>query len=77
MADKRRPWHPALFTPPGQEDRIGTFTGVSWECDDVEKTHRELAAKGVEFVKPPQKQPWGVMAILKDSEGNQIVLGTG
>jgi predicted enzyme related to lactoylglutathione lyase len=67
----------ALFTVPGQEDRIGTFTGVSWECDDVEKTHRELLAKGVEFVKPPQKQPWGTMAILKDSEGNQIVLGTG
>jgi len=43
----------------------------------LEKTYKELIAKGVEFVKPPEKQPWGIMAIMKDSEGNQIVLGTG
>ena len=65
----------ALFTPAGQEDRIGGFSGESFECDDVFKTHQELSAKGVEFAKAPEKQPWGVMAIMKDSEGNQIVLG--
>ena len=64
----------ALYTAPGHEDRIGTFTGLSLECDDVHKTHAELTAKGVEFAKPPKAEPWGVMAILKDSEGNQIVL---
>ena len=64
----------ALYTAPGHEDRIGTFTGLSLECDDVYKTHAELTAKGVEFAKPPKAEPWGVMAILKDSEGNQIVL---
>ena len=66
----------ALFTPPGHEDRIGTFTGLSLECDDVQKTYEELRAKGAEFEKPPKTEPWGVMAILKDSEGNQIVLST-
>ena len=66
----------ALFTPPGQEDRIGTFTGISMECDDVQKTYDELNAQGVQFEKPPRKESWGVMAILKDSEGNQIVLST-
>jgi predicted enzyme related to lactoylglutathione lyase len=66
----------ALFTPPGHEDRVGTFTGVSLECDDVQKTYDELGAKGVEFVKPPKTEPWGVMAIMKDSEGNQFVLST-
>jgi len=64
----------ALFTPPGHEDRVGTFTGISMECDDVQKTYEELSAKGVEFAKPPKKEPWGVTAIMKDSEGNQIVL---
>ena len=64
----------ALYTAPGHEDRIGTFTGLSLECDDVHKTHAELTAKGVEFAKPPKAEPWGVMAILKDSEGNQMVL---
>jgi predicted enzyme related to lactoylglutathione lyase len=66
----------ALFTPPGHEDRVGTFTGVSIECDDVQKTFDELTARGVEFDKPPQAQPWGVFAIMKDSEGNQFVLST-
>jgi predicted enzyme related to lactoylglutathione lyase len=67
----------ALFTAPGHEDRIGTFAGISMECDDVEKTYAELCEKGVEFAKPPKKESWGTMAIMKDSEGNQIVLGTG
>jgi predicted enzyme related to lactoylglutathione lyase len=66
----------ALFTPEGHADRIGKFTGVSIECDDVQKTYDELTAKGVEFDKPPQSQPWGMFAIMKDSEGNQFVLST-
>jgi len=65
-----------LFTPEGHEDRIGTFVNTSWEVDDVEKTYEELQAKGVEFAGPPQTQPWGTFVIMKDSEGNQIVLGT-
>jgi predicted enzyme related to lactoylglutathione lyase len=66
----------SLFTPDGHTDRIGQFTGLSFECDDVQKTYDELTAKGVEFAKPPEAQPWGVFAILKDSEGNQIVLSS-
>ena len=66
----------ALFTPDGHEDRIGTFVNTSWEVDNIEKTYEELLAQGVEFVEAPQKQPWGTFAILKDSEGNRIVLGS-
>ena len=65
-----------LFTPDGQEDRIGTFVNTSWEVDNVEGTYNELLTRGVEFLKPPQKQPWGTFAIMKDSEGNQIVLAS-
>jgi predicted enzyme related to lactoylglutathione lyase len=65
-----------LFTPPGQDDRIGTFVNTSWEVDDIERTYAELQAKGVEFTGPPQKQPWGTFAMMKDSEGNQIVLSS-
>ena len=46
------------------------------ECDDVQMTYDELRAKGVEFAKPPKSESWGVSAILKDSEGNQIVLSS-
>ena len=63
-----------LFTPDGQEDRIGTFVNTSWAVDNLAKTYEELLGRGVEFAGPPQKQPWGTFVILKDSEGNQIVL---
>jgi predicted enzyme related to lactoylglutathione lyase len=65
-----------LFTPDGQEDRIGTFVNTSWEVDNIDKTYRELQEKGVEFTGPPQKQPWGTFVMMKDSEGNQIVLSS-
>jgi predicted enzyme related to lactoylglutathione lyase len=65
-----------LFTPEGQEDRAGTFSGISYATDDVEATYAELKARGVTFRGPPQKQPWGTFAIFNDSEGNQFVLGT-
>jgi len=65
-----------LFTPEGHEGRVGQFTGISYECDDVEQTYRQLLAKGVPFEGPPKKQPWGVFVIFKDSEGNSFVLSS-
>ncbi len=65
-----------LFTPEGHEDRIGSFVNTSWEVDDVDKTYAELSAKGVEFTGPPKKETWGTFLMMKDSEGNQIVLST-
>ena len=65
-----------LFTPDGQEDRIGTFGGISFECDDVQKTYEDLAAKGVEFTKPPKTEQWGTSAVFKDCDGNQFVLSS-
>ena len=67
----------ALFTPPGQEDRVGTFTGISFVADDVLGTCRDLAAKGVAFVQEPKQADWGTSAIFADPEGNQFVLGSG
>jgi predicted enzyme related to lactoylglutathione lyase len=66
----------ALFTPEGHEDRVGTFVNTSWEVDNIDKAYSDLVARGVEFAGPPQKQPWGTFAVLKDSEGNQIVLSS-
>jgi predicted enzyme related to lactoylglutathione lyase len=63
-----------LFTADGHEDRIGTFTGVSFNTDNVEKTHADYVARGVEFSEGPTKQPWGTYAIFKDVDGNQFVL---
>ena len=67
----------ALFTPKGHEDRIGTFQSISFVADDVEQTHRDLSARGVEFVQPPRREPWGTSAIFKDPDGNSFVIGSG
>ncbi len=65
-----------LFTPDGHEDRIGTSFNGAFACDDVQATYRQLSARGVEFIKPPQKQPWGEFAIFKDPDGNQFVMSS-
>jgi catechol 2,3-dioxygenase-like lactoylglutathione lyase family enzyme len=63
------------FTPPGSEARIGTFTGIVFDSDDIEGTYRDLVAKGVEFLGPPELQSWGMkLARFKDPEGNVFVL---
>src|SRR4029079_19738611 len=46
-----------LFTPDGQQDRIGTFFNGAFACDSVEKTYEELKGRGVQVSGPPQKQP--------------------
>jgi len=64
-----------LFTPPEQRDRIGTFSNVLFECDDIQKTYEELRAKGVEFAEAPMQQFWGWWAVFKDPDGNSYGLG--
>jgi predicted enzyme related to lactoylglutathione lyase len=63
-----------LFTTDEDKGRIGTFMNLSYTCDDLTKTYEELKSRGVEFVNPPKKEPWGSHAIFKDSEGNSFVL---
>lgn len=65
-----------LFTVPGQEAWAGHFQNVSLWTDDVVATAAELESRGVEFVKPPTKEPWGTSAVFKDSEGNRFVLSS-
>ncbi len=65
-----------LFTPQGHEDRIGSFSNVTFVADDVQKTYDELTARGVEFVKPPKTEPWGTSAIMKDLDGNVFVISS-
>lgn len=65
-----------LFTPDGQEDRIGSFFNGSFACDNVEATYRQLSGRGVEFVDPPTVQPWGSYAKFRDPDGNTFVLSS-
>jgi predicted enzyme related to lactoylglutathione lyase len=65
-----------LFMPDGHEDRVGTFTGISFESDDVHKTYEELTKRGVEFTMPPKTESWGTSSVFKDQDGNQFALSS-
>jgi predicted enzyme related to lactoylglutathione lyase len=64
-----------LFTSPGFEAMIGKGMNLMYSTNDVQKTYDTLKAKGVEFLAPPQKEFWGVFAMMKDSEGNVFCIG--
>jgi predicted enzyme related to lactoylglutathione lyase len=54
----------------------GQMPSLVLVADKLQATYEKLKAKGVEFLQPPKKEPWGEHAIFKDSEGNSILLGT-
>jgi len=58
----------------GQPVKVGGFSGIIIETDDVRKAHADLGQRGVEFSEAPVHQPWGWWAQFKDSEGNEFGL---
>ncbi|MER8224656.1 VOC family protein [Streptomyces sp. NPDC094143] len=56
-------------TPPSPAVRL-------WlQVDDVTAARDELTAKGVEIVRPPVKEPWGLVEMwIADPDGTPIVL---
>jgi len=58
------------------EDRslVGRFTGVSLTAPDIAHSYAVLTARGVEFLHPPEPQPWGTMTHFRDPSGNVITL---
>ena len=53
---------------------VGKSQAVTFTVSDMNAVHRELKAKGVEFVQEPEVQPWGTYATIRDSEGNSLLL---
>ena len=59
----------------GDSDLVGRHTGIGFGVEDLAAAHRDLAARGVHFTMPPEKQPWGgFMAIFRDPDGNTFYL---
>ena len=52
----------------------GGMHGLGLSVDDCQKTFEELSAKGVEFIQPPSKRPYGTEALCRDNSGNWLVL---
>ncbi|MFD7388469.1 VOC family protein [Streptomyces sp. NPDC059852] len=45
------------------------------QVEDVTAAHEELVAKGVEIVRPPRQEPWGLIEMwIADPDGLPIVL---
>ncbi|MET9254094.1 VOC family protein [Streptomyces sp. NPDC003717] len=45
------------------------------QVEDAEAAHAELRATGVEIVRPPVKEPWGLVEMwIADPDGTPIVL---
>jgi predicted enzyme related to lactoylglutathione lyase len=54
---------------------IGSFSGIVFGCDDIVRTCKELAERGVAFKHMAEKQPWGgMMAQFYDADHNTFVL---
>jgi uncharacterized glyoxalase superfamily protein PhnB len=52
----------------------GSVQGLVLACDDLERTYERLAAEGVEVDRALAEQPWGKEAVVRDPDGNRLVL---
>lgn len=58
-----------------REGLVGRYVGVSLQVPDIEKTYETLRERGVDFLGPPELQPWGgMLAHLRDPDGNVLTL---
>jgi catechol 2,3-dioxygenase-like lactoylglutathione lyase family enzyme len=53
---------------------VGKSQAMTFSVKDMKALHSDLKAKGVIFVQEPDEQPWGTQALIKDSEGNTLIL---
>jgi predicted enzyme related to lactoylglutathione lyase len=54
--------------------QIGQAPAWVFETADVKAAYETLKARGVEFVSPPQKLPYGTQAVMRDLYGNSFAL---
>jgi predicted enzyme related to lactoylglutathione lyase len=66
-----------LFTPEAHRAWIGSFSNITFACDDVQRTYEELSGRGVEFLHPPKNEPWGSYTLFKDPDGTTFCLSSG
>jgi len=60
---------------PEHSSLVGRFLGVSLAVADIYATCARLVERGVDFLEPPTRMPWGgVLAHLRDPEGNVLTL---
>jgi len=53
---------------------VGRHTGITLKVEKIEDLCKTLTIGGARFVEPLESSPWGKMAVVADSDGNQIAL---
>lgn len=57
-----------------QTSRIGNQTGgrvfLFLYTDDFWRDYHAMVAKGIQFLRPPQEEPYGIVAVFEDLYGN-------
>jgi catechol 2,3-dioxygenase-like lactoylglutathione lyase family enzyme len=65
----------ARAATPKQRARVGDQTGgrvfLFLHTDDFARDHRRMTARGVRFVEPPRREPYGTVAVFVDLYGNR------
>jgi catechol 2,3-dioxygenase-like lactoylglutathione lyase family enzyme len=51
-------------------DQTGGRVGFFLHTDDFERDYAAMTARGVRFVRPPRREPYGVAAVWEDLYGN-------
>ncbi len=54
--------------------RAAGYVSFSFEVDDVVEAYEVLKAAGVEFIRPPAEQDFGMLAVMRDPDGREIML---
>jgi lactoylglutathione lyase len=64
--------HPAVH--PDAKALVGRHTGITLFVPDLLHYCGVLHDRGVRFVTEPTQQPWGIMAMVADPDGNMLAL---
>ncbi len=52
----------------------GSLQGLVLVSDDLDADYEAMVSRGVTFEQPPTEQPWATEGVLRDPDGNGIVL---
>jgi catechol 2,3-dioxygenase-like lactoylglutathione lyase family enzyme len=52
----------------------GSLRGLVLASGDLAADYERLRSVGVDFDQPPVQQPWATEAVLRDPDGNELVL---
>jgi lactoylglutathione lyase len=64
--------HPAVHPDAGA--LVGRHTGITFHVTDLLSFCERLHEHGVRFLNEPTQQPWGIMAMIADPDGNVFAL---